>query len=220
MHASNHKSHPSVASSLPGATSTSAAIRRGKLEISNPILLPQTVSDGPRSQIVDGQGRYKSPTAFAQTDTWPRRMTPTSLQGFSQHGGYCEAVLNPSESYNSSNRTSAALTNNLQSMSSVPSTSSARKSGGLRATFRRMFGSKRTRDSFSTGVNEHRMVGHTDSPFTGIPPRRVFNWTKLSKPEFGKPHQQCWFCCSSSFAEAVPSFRGAHSRQSTKFARA
>jgi hypothetical protein len=162
MHASNHNSHSSVASSRPGATSTSAAIRQGKLEISSPIPLPQTVSDGPTSPIVDGQAGYKSSTSFAKTDTWPRRMTPTSLQGFGQQGGYGEAVFNPSDSYSSSNRTSAALTNTLQSMSSVPSASSVRKSGGLRATFHRMFGSKRRRDSFSTGVSEHRMVGHTD----------------------------------------------------------
>lgn len=164
MHASNHQSHSSIASSLPGATSTCAAIRHGKLEISNPIPLPQKISDGPSSPIVDGQAGYKSSSSFTKMDTWPRRMTPTSLRGFSQHAGYDESVLHPSDTYNnSSNRTSAALTNTLQSMSSVPSRSSLRKSGGLRATFRRMFGSKRTRDSFSTSVNDHRMVGHTDS---------------------------------------------------------
>lgn len=162
MHSSNHKSRPSIASSLPGAASTSAAIRRGKLEISDPILMPPNDLDEPAAGIDDGRDGCHSSTSFPKTDTWPRSRTPPALQEFRPQGTHWGPVLPSSSPYHNTNRTSAAFTNTHQSMSSVPSGSSVRKSGGIRATFRRMFGSKRRSNTFSTGINDPRSVGDTD----------------------------------------------------------
>lgn len=81
-----------------------------------------------------------------QPDTWPRRSTAAALGDPHPQHSHCDTVLHPSGSQNT-NRTSATLTNTHHSRSSVPSSSSVRKGGGLRATFRKIFGSKRGRDT-------------------------------------------------------------------------
>lgn len=163
MQPPNHKTHVSVPSSLPGAANTIAAIRQGKLEISDPIPLPQKLLHGPAARG-DGPAGHPSFPSFAPTDTWPRRMTPTLFKGHHHQASHAETALDPSTLYNNSNRTSATLTSTLQSMSSLPAAGSVRKGSGLKATFRKMFGGKRIRDSFSTSINEHRNVGLTHPP--------------------------------------------------------
>jgi hypothetical protein len=162
MHSSNHKSRPSIASSLPGAADKSAAIRQGKLEISHPIPIPYEALDEPDPKGNDRQHAYHSSTSFAKTDTWPRRGTAPALHYFDRQDNIRDPAFHASNSYNSTNRTSALLTNSHQSMSSFHSGGSASKSGGIRATFRRMFGSKRRRDTVSADVNHQRTVGDTD----------------------------------------------------------
>ncbi len=162
MHSSNHKSRPSIASSLLGAADTGAAIRQGKLEISNPIPIPPEALDEPNSRVDDGTPGCHSSTSFAKTDTWPRRSTAPALPEFHPQHSHGVPLPHAASSYNNINRTSAALTNTHQSMSSLPSGGSVRKNIGIRATFRRMFGSKRRRDTFSTGINDQRSVGDTD----------------------------------------------------------
>lgn len=168
MHSSNHKPHASIASSLPWAADTTAAIRRGKLEISYPMPIPHKIPDEPGSRIDGGRHTYQiSPTSLGNTDTWPRRGTAPALQDINPQPLDANRAWNGSGFYNNNSaRTSAALTNTQQSMSSLPSNGSVRKGGGIRATFRKMFGSKRRRDPFSTDANDHRSVGDTDSILT------------------------------------------------------
>jgi hypothetical protein len=175
MHSSNHKSHPSVASALTKAGNMSAAIRRGKLEISDPIPIPHEDLSQLDPRANDGRQGYPSSTSFAKTDTWPRRSTPTALQDSSQQDGHDGTrIVQTSNTDNDFHRTSAALTNTHQSMSSLPSGGMVGKRGGVRATFRRMFGSKRRRETFSTGVSDQRSVGDTDL-HSRIPMQPIFN---------------------------------------------
>jgi hypothetical protein len=219
MHSSNHKSHPSIASSLTKAGNTSAAIRRGKLEISDPIPIPQEDMSQLDPCVNDGRQGYPSSTSFAKTDTWPRRSTPTALQDSSQQDSHDGArILQASNTDNNFNRTSAALTNTHQSMSSLPSGGMVGKRGGVRATFRRMFGSKRRRDSFATGVNDQRSVGDTDLR-SRIPMQPICNETKLTSVALRLSSRQ-FRLYSPAVAKAIPPFRGAHARQSSQFARA
>lgn len=164
MHSSNHKSQASIASSLPWAADTTAAIRRGKIEISSPMPIPRKIPNEPGSRFDHGGHTYQtSPTSLGNTDTWPARGPGPALQDFNPQHLEESRVLNGSGSYNNSNRTSAALTNTQQSMSSLPSSGSVRKGGGIRATFRKMFGSRHRRDALFIGTNDHRSVGDTDS---------------------------------------------------------
>jgi hypothetical protein len=162
MLSSRHTSHPSTASSLPWAADAYGAIRRGKLEISKPIPILQDKAGEPASRMDDTQHGYQSsPTSSRRADTGPRRSTAPALHVFNPP--YINNVpgFHASTSYFDSNRTSAALTNTPQSMSSLPSDGSMKRGGGIRATIRRMFGSKRRRDSFSTGVHDQRSVRDT-----------------------------------------------------------
>lgn len=162
MYSSTRQPQPSIASSLSAVADTSAAIRRGKLEISAPIPIPTEDLDQLDSRIGDARHRYHSSFSSAKTDTWPRRSTPPTLQDCNRQDRHRNAVLQASCSYSNTSRTSTALTNPHQSMSSLPSGSSVSKSGGIRATFRRLFGSKRRRDTFSTAINDQRSVGDTN----------------------------------------------------------
>jgi hypothetical protein len=92
----------------------------------------------------------------------PRRSTAPALQAFNPPAVDRGSALHASNSCHNTIKTSAALTNTQQSMSSLPSVGSVRKGGGIRATFLKMFGSKRRSDTFSTGANDHRSVGDTD----------------------------------------------------------
>ncbi len=170
MHSSNHKSHASIASSLPWAADTTAAIRRGKLEISNPMLMPHKIPEQPGSRIDGGGQSYQiSPTSLGNKNTWPGRGTVPVSQDFNAQPLDENRAWNGSGTHTNSARTSAALTNTQQSMSSLPLSGSVGKGGGIRATFRKMFGSKRRRVQLSTGANDHRSVGdsyvHLHVPF-------------------------------------------------------
>lgn len=172
MHYSNHKSHPSSTSSLSRTANTSVAIRRAKLEISDPIPISQEHLDELDSQVEDGRQGSHSSTSVMKPDTWPRRSTLPALRGLSPRDGPDDPLSHASNSYNNTDRKSAALTSIHQSMSSLPSGSSMRKSGGgIRATFRKIFGSKHRRDSISTGVTDLRSVSGTDlhSRITSLP---------------------------------------------------
>ena len=162
MYSTNHKSHPSLVSSLPGAAETSAAIRRGQLEISNPIPIRQEGPNEPDVRIDGGRHAYQtSSTTVAKTDTWPRRSTAPSVQLLSPQDSDESPVFHASDSHYNTNRTSAALTTTQQSMSSLPLGGSLKKGGAIRAAFRRMFGSRRRRDTFSTDASDQRSVGDT-----------------------------------------------------------
>jgi hypothetical protein len=180
MLSSRHTSHPSTASSLPWVADACGAIRRGKLEISKPIPILQDKAGEPTSRMDDALHGYQiSPTSSGKTDTGPRRSTAPALHLFNPP--YTDNVpgFHASASYFDSNRTSAALTNTPQSMSSLPSDGSMKRGGGIRATLRRMFGSKRSRDSFSTGVHDQRSVRNT-ALFSRATLRPIYNWTKLT----------------------------------------
>ena len=159
-----HKSSSSITSPLPGPVNTSVAIRRGKLEISNPIPISPEGWHGPGPRIDDGHQQYQLLTTSIKNpkpDTWPRRSTTSASKDFHPQCGDGDAVLPTSSSCNT-NRASTALTNTHHSMSSVPPSGSVRRSGGIRATFRKMFGSKRRRDTALTGGIDQRSVGDTD----------------------------------------------------------
>lgn len=159
-----HKTSPSIASPLSGPVNTSGGIRRGKLEISNPI--PIFSPEGwhePGSRIDGSHQQYQlfAPSVdCSKPDTWPRRSTATGSKDFQSRHGYSDsdAVLPASTSCNA-NRASAAFTSTHHSMSSVHSSGSVRRSGGIRATFRKMFGSKRWRDTALTGGTDQLSVG-------------------------------------------------------------
>lgn len=161
MQSSNHRPHASIASSLPRAASKSATVQRGKLEISNPIPMLQEDSDESDARIDDGRVMHHSSTSFAKTDTWPRKSMAPALQDLHPHKRHIDSVSGPSNSSNNK-RTSVAMTNTHQSLSSIASGGSMRKSTSIKATFRRMFRSRHGKDMLSTGANDHRNVRDTN----------------------------------------------------------
>jgi hypothetical protein len=162
MHSSNHNLPAHMASSHPRAPSKSAAIRRGELEISGPIPIARGGLDEQKLSRDHGGYGHQSSTSVGKTDTWPRRSTPPPLQDFYQRDVQHASGPPPPTPSHHAHRASAALTTTHQSLSSMPSTASGRKNGGFRATIRRVFGSKRRRETFSAGMTDHRGVSDTN----------------------------------------------------------
>lgn len=218
MRSSNHKLHASFASSLPGAAGISAAVRRGKLEISNPIPISRYDLEGPDTRFDEARERLPPLTTSAKPDTWPRGSTRPALQDCNPPAGHAGLVLKSSGPHHNTNRASAALTSTYQSMSSVRSGNSVRKSGGIKAAFRRMFGSKRRRDTFSTGADGHRSVCLTDLQPAAIFYQHICNQTKLTNIEVRDCSKSHWAYRPSSVAKAIYAFRRAHPSKSIEFA--
>ncbi|KAI1613163.1 hypothetical protein EDD37DRAFT_335640 [Exophiala viscosa] len=129
----NHRSRGSL-----GTTNTGAALRRGDLKISDPI--PFTDSRDMFPQPTPAMSSAYDLAPLPNETTWPRRTSPPQ----EYH------VRHTSDApVNAAVRNSAGPSLIPSSMSSIPSKGSLtqKKPGGLRATLKRMFTSKRHRSA-------------------------------------------------------------------------
>lgn len=143
--------HGKRASSTSAGRYSAAALRRGEVKISDPVLQPKDMVDSP---MLPKQGMaINLPRLETPADgTWPRRgATPESAVWPGSEGGPRDA------SHLALNRASSGQSVLLSTMSSTNS-SKQRKSGGFRATIRSFFGSKRRRSSLSNDRSYHISV--------------------------------------------------------------
>ena len=124
---------------LSQRASTGLAIRRGEIKISEPI---------PSSYVHNGTemdaGAYEQPTPRME-GTWPRG------SGTGTSHGRNESSIQPAHVSRFTERTSlgpSLTTSNMSSTPSKGSTTTPKRAIGLRASIKRMFGSKR--DGYAT----------------------------------------------------------------------
>jgi hypothetical protein len=147
-----------MVSSLPGAARKSAAIRQGKLEISNPIPVRRDELFEQATSIDHFQHRYNHSISSTQLETGTAGNAPLVLQDSSSQDDHGQLVMNGYDSQKNAKRASAALTTTYRSVASLPSAGSVRKSGGIKATLRRLFGTKRRRDTLITATGNQGSV--------------------------------------------------------------
>ena len=146
----NSKSRSRTTSLTLNRASTGDALRRGDIKISEPIPIPREA---------DGFGPQTLP--HKPTDSWPRG-PPGNTEDFVQGNG-AHHSHHASDSRISAYNTTASLSTN-------PSKTSLNKQrGGFRATIKRIFGSKKNRDTITSIVEEpqnhqvSRLLGIEDS---------------------------------------------------------
>ena len=158
MPSPSHRPNPSTTS--PGRRdSKGAAIRRGDLKISEPIQLPDEVSQGTSQQFDIGSPSNPTITSTPQLEgTWPRKSVSSGFHIRTRSNGGNEPQSQRGASYNATSRTSAGPSMLSGSLASAPSKGSfsKQKDGGFRAKIRRMFGSRRLREAtLSSGTGGH-----------------------------------------------------------------
>lgn len=128
---------------------SAAALRRGEVKISDPIPLPRDKLD---EGLQPNQDMSTQRIPSTTDGTWPRRSTPPEADA---RPGSDSGRRGPSQL--AVHRESAGHSAILSTMSSKNSLKQ-RKSGGFRATFRSLFGSKRHRSSLSNDRSYHISV--------------------------------------------------------------
>lgn len=173
----SHKSRSSTGS-LSRGNSTGAAIRRGEIKISDPIPIPREGIDGFGPQAGVSSPDFQSTTSLRnpkvqserasagriETPQPPKRSSPPTAM----HKSFAMEQRNPNNSSYHARVWSNSNPNPHDSMSSVPSKSSAkkkRKEGGLRSVMRRIFGSRRGEEQRRSNPMEHSSVRLLTSPF-------------------------------------------------------
>ena len=142
--------------------SAGAAVRRGDIKISDPFPVDQGYDGHPPSTTVDINAM--SSTSWQQDATWPRKSTPPEMHH----------VRNASYGHerNESSRVSAGpslIPSSISREASKGSLTAKKSTGGFRSALKRMFGSKRGRQSmFETRRDYHRSV----SGFPNLPDHR------------------------------------------------
>ena len=162
MPSPSQKARSSTAS-LGRSSSTGAALKRRDLKISDPIPIPRVSGDAFDSTYANGKLDYASATLYNQLDgTWPRKSaSPAPHVRARSNGATISAKLDDINF--SKSRTSMGPS---ISMSSAPSKGSLskRKNGGFRVMIRRMFGSKKNRETLSPAPDlRAQSVSHLNS---------------------------------------------------------
>ena len=141
MPSPSHRKQTST-SSAHGSNTSPAAIRRGDINISSPMLQD---ADSANRHTVHDLSPSLGPRSACKDGTWPRKSMPPRMSKVNRSAEHHEP-LNHLSSYNTTARVSTPL-----SLSSAPSkrSISRRKTGGFRATMRRIFGNKKRSDSIT-----------------------------------------------------------------------
>ena len=164
MPSPTHRPTQSLTSSGP-RDSKGAAIRRGDLKISDPIQFPHDVNHGPSQHFAIATLSNPTTMSTPQLDgTWPRKSVSPTFHTRTRSNGGNEPQSQRAASYNATSRISAGPSMLNGAPSSAPSKGSLskQKDSGFRAKLRRMFGSRRLRETnLSSGTGGHN--SHTVS---------------------------------------------------------
>ena len=145
--------HQNRSSNASQHSATGAAIRRGELKISDPI--PYDIGPNGPSSSVGHDMSTLAPIPRHQDATWSsRKVSPSEIQRPPRNVSISNGELNDIS------RASAGPSLVPSSLSTGPSKNSLtqRKNSGFRATLKRMFGSKRGRNSFIDSRDFHQSV--------------------------------------------------------------
>jgi hypothetical protein len=150
---------PSSVTSPGRIDSKGAAIRRGELKISDPIQLPHEAGQGISKHFTTGT--LSNPVTILTPPlegTWPRKsVSPGFHKRTRSNGGY-EPQSHRGASSNATSRISGGPSMLNGPLAGAPPRASLnkQKDGGFRAKIRRMFGSRRLREtSLSSGPGGH-----------------------------------------------------------------
>ena len=174
--------------SLARMDSKGAAIRRGDLKISDPILSPHDVGPGINEQFTAGMLSNPTEASITQQggETYLRKSVPPGFHTRTKSNGGPEPQSQPGAPYHATSRISAVPSMLNSSLASAQSKGSLKKQkdGGIRAKISRMFGSRRLRDTtLSTCIEAH-------SP----PVSTSMTSSSFSSPIQSPPWSQ-FFCC-------------------------
>lgn len=164
---------PSAVASLGRRNSKGTAIRRGDLKISDPIQLPAEPSHAIRQPFT-----AKTPTKATTTPnlplegTWPRKSASPGLHSRTRSNGADELQKPHGRSSNSTSRTSAgpSMLNGYSPTSPSKGSLRKQKDGKFRSKLRRMFGSRRLRETtLSSEMGGHQAQTVSQNTLSGKP---------------------------------------------------
>ena len=162
MPSPSQKARSSTAS-LGRSSSAGAALKRGDMKISDPIPIPRVSDDAFDSTYANGKLDYASTTLYNQLDgTWPRKIASTAPHVRAWSNG---ATISAKQDDMNLSKSRTSMGPSI-SLSSAPSKGSLskRKNSGFRLMIRRMFGSKRHRETLSPAPDMRaQSVSHLSS---------------------------------------------------------
>ncbi len=162
----SHKSRSSTGS-LSRANSTGAALRRGELQISDPIPIPREGIDGLGPQTGVGSPDFqsttslRSPKVLVDRNSGTRTEAPPLPLRSSPSAKYKSSVNGSQDFAYISHQTKVSTSNPHDSMSSTqskPSIKKKRKDSTLKSVMRKLFGSKRGDEYRKSSSSELRSV--------------------------------------------------------------
>jgi hypothetical protein len=164
-----HRPYSTVTSHVR-TDSKGAAIRRGDLKISDPIQLPQGLNHGISQQSTMGIPSHPVTTSTPSLEgTWPRKTVSPAVHARTRSSSANEQRGQRVASSNAIPRISAGPSMLNGDFPSTPSKGSLskQKDGGFKAKIRRMFGSRRLRESTlssRTGGHHSQTVSYGRTP--------------------------------------------------------